>query len=166
MRMKQGSVVALHRHTGDVHAYNLSGTRQNLRLRSSTELSQPPSRQTRENAVHQATELASRYFTAWQARDEQALSEILAEDVTFRGPLGTANGRTECIAGLMGMLGIVTAIEVEARVADDHDVITWFDLHTTAAAPAPTANWSHVEDGQINRIRVAFDPRGIVGATS
>jgi hypothetical protein len=97
--------------------------------------------------VHQATELASRYFTAWQARDEQALSEILAEDVTFRGPLGTANGRTECIAGLTGMLGIVTAIEVLARVADEHDVITWFNLHTTGAAPAPTANWSHVEDG-------------------
>ena len=121
--------------------------------------------QARENPVHQAAELASRYFTAWQTRDEQALAEILAEDVTFRGPLGTANGRTECIAGLIGMLGIVTAIKVQARVANDHDVITWFDLHTRAAAPAPTANWSHVEDGQIARIRVAFDPRGILGAT-
>jgi hypothetical protein len=112
------------------------------------------------------SELAGRYFDAWQARDEQVLSEILAEDVTFRGPLGTANGRTECIAGLMGMLGIVTAIEVQARVADDHDVITWFDLHTTTAAPTPTANWSHVEGGRITRIRVAFDPRGIVGGSS
>jgi hypothetical protein len=239
MRLEPGSVVALHRHTGDVHAYNLSGTRQILdsgetiglgdyvyepsgnidswqavgdtpcivhikvtgaveyldagghvteRADSASqlatylgwcdqqgvepapqlvpELSQPLPRQTRENAARQATELATRYFTAWQARDEQALSEILAENVTFRGPLGTANGRTECIAGLMGMLGIVTAIEVQARVADDHDVITWFDLRTTAAAPEPTANRSHAEDGQITRIRVAFDPRGIVGATS
>ena len=87
-------------------------------------------------------------------------------DVTFRGPLGVANGRTECIAGLMGMLGIVTAIEVQARVADEHDVITWFDLHTTAADAAPTANWSHVENGRITRIRVAFDPRGILGGAS
>lgn len=116
--------------------------------------------------MSEASELAGRYFDAWQARDEQTLSEILAEDVTFRGPLGTADGRTECIAGLMGMLGIVTAIEVQARVADEHDVITWFDLHTTAAAPAPTANWSHVENGQITRIRVAFDPRGIVSGGS
>ena len=30
MRLEPGSVVALHRHTGDVHAYNLSGTRQIL----------------------------------------------------------------------------------------------------------------------------------------
>jgi len=109
-----------------------------------------------------AAELAGRYFDAWQARDEQALAEILAEDVTFRGPLGTANGRDQCIAGLMGMLGIVTAIEVQARVADEHDVITWFDLHTPVAAPAPTANWSHVQDGHITGIRVAFDPRGII----
>jgi 2,4'-dihydroxyacetophenone dioxygenase len=30
MYLEPGSVVALHRHTGDVHAYNLSGTRQIL----------------------------------------------------------------------------------------------------------------------------------------
>lgn len=90
-----------------------------------------------------ATEVAERYFTAWQARYEEALMQILSDDVTFRGPLGTANGRTECIAGLMGMLGVVTSIEVQARVADDHNVITWFELHTSVAPPAPTANWSH-----------------------
>lgn len=83
-----------------------------------------------------AVELAERYFTAWQARDEEALTQILAENVTFQGPLGTANGRAACIAGLVGMLGIVTSIEVQARVADEHDVITWFDLHTSVAAPA------------------------------
>jgi 2,4'-dihydroxyacetophenone dioxygenase len=30
MRLEPGAVVSLHRHTGDVHAYNLSGTRQIL----------------------------------------------------------------------------------------------------------------------------------------
>jgi hypothetical protein len=43
-------------------------------------------------------------------------------------------------------------------------VITWFDLHTTVAEPAPTANWMRVEDGLITEIRVAFDPRGILAA--
>ncbi len=107
----------------------------------------------------EAVELAQRYFDAWQDRDEQALSEVLAEDVTFRGPLGTATGREECIAGLLGMLGIVTSIEVHARVADGRDVITWFDLHTTVAPPSPTANWSHTADGKITTIRVTFDAR-------
>lgn len=116
--------------------------------------------------MQEAISLATRYFAAWQARDEAALAEILAEDVTFSGPLGTADGRAECIAGLMGMLGIVTSIEVKARVGAGSDVITWFDLHTTVAPPAPTANWSHIEDGQIARIQVTFDPRGIVGGGS
>jgi ketosteroid isomerase-like protein len=111
-----------------------------------------------------AAELSERYFTAWQARDEQALTQILADDVTFRGPLGNANGRSQCIAGLLGMLRIVTSIEVQARVADEHDVITWFELHTSVAPPTQTANWSHVEHGRITQIRVAFDPREIVAS--
>lgn len=110
--------------------------------------------------------LSERYFTAWQARDEQTLTDILAEDVSFRGPLGTATGRAECIAGLLGMLGIVTSIQVLARVAGEHEVITWFDLHTSVAPPTPTANWTHVQDGQITRIRVMFDPREILGSPS
>jgi hypothetical protein len=44
-------------------------------------------------------------------------------------------------------------------LADDEDVVTLFDLHTTVAPPAFTANWSHVEDGRIAAIRVAFDAR-------
>ena len=31
------------------------------------------------------------------------------------------------------MLGIVTSIDVQARVANDDNVITWFDLHTSIA---------------------------------
>ncbi|WP_371517525.1 hypothetical protein [Kitasatospora sp. NBC_01300] len=53
-------------------------------------------------------------------------------------------------------------IEVHARVAEGDDVVTWFDLHTSIAPPAPTANWSHVENGRITRIRVAFDPRELL----
>jgi hypothetical protein len=45
------------------------------------------------------------------------------------------------------------------QFVDGEDVLTWFDLHTTIAPPAPVANWSHVEDGRITRIRVTFDSR-------
>src|SRR2546430_13479522 len=33
-------------------------------------------------------------------------------------------------------------------------MLTWCDLHTSIAPPAPTANWSHIEDGKIAAIRV------------
>jgi hypothetical protein len=57
------------------------------------------------------------------------------------------------------MSQIMTDIVVRKRLADDTDAITWFDLHTSVAPPVPTANWSHVEDGKITHIRVAFDAR-------
>lgn len=111
-------------------------------------------------------ELATTYFQAWGDRDADALRSILSEDVTFRGPLGTADGREECVAGLLGMAQVLTGIEVQAMVVDGSDVITWFELQTSIAPPTPTANWSHVDGGRIARIRVAFDPRQIVAAQS
>jgi hypothetical protein len=103
--------------------------------------------------------LATTYFRAWQERDFETLRFILADDVTFRGPLGTADDAETCVAGLRGMAQILTGIEIEKMWVDGPDVITWFDLHTSVAPPAPTVNWSHVEHGRIARIRVTFDAR-------
>ncbi|MGH3418771.1 MAG: hypothetical protein ACRDOD_04125 [Streptosporangiaceae bacterium] len=38
-------------------------------------------------------------------------------------------------------------------------------LATSVADPVPVANWMHIEDGKITRIRVAFDARGIAGGS-
>ncbi len=103
--------------------------------------------------------VATTYFQAWKERDFDTLRSVLADGVTFRGPLGTADSAEECVAGLRGMAQILTDIEVVKRFVDGPDVLTWFNLHTSVAPPAPTANWSRVEDGRIVAIRVAFDPR-------
>jgi hypothetical protein len=103
--------------------------------------------------------LATIYFQAWKDRDFDALRSVLADDVTFRGPLGTADNADECIAGLRGMSKIMTDIVVRKRFVDGSDVLTWFDLHTSVAPPAATANWSHVEDGKIKTIQAVFDAR-------
>lgn len=92
------------------------------------------------------------------ARDFDALRGVLADAVTFRGPLGTADDADACIRGLRGISQIVTDIVVHKPFVAGPDVLTWFDLHTSVAPPCPTANWSHVEDGKITAIRVTFDP--------
>jgi ketosteroid isomerase-like protein len=99
------------------------------------------------------------YFDAWRAKDFDAYQELLADDVTFTGPLGQAAGAKECRLGLEAMSEIVTDVVVHHVFVDGPDVLTWFDLHTSVAPPLPTANWSHVEDGEITRIRATFDPR-------
>jgi ketosteroid isomerase-like protein len=109
-------------------------------------------------------QISETYFTAWQAGDFDTLRDLLADDVDFVGTLGSARGVEECISGLRGLGRILERIEVHARVAGPTDVITWFDLHTAGAPPTPTANWTHVENGKITRIRVTFDPRAILAA--
>jgi hypothetical protein len=36
-------------------------------------------------------------------------------------------------------------------------------MYTEKTDPMPVANWCHVEDGLVTRIRVVFDPRPMLG---
>ena len=112
--------------------------------------------------VPDAARLAATYFSSWKNKDFDSLRSVLADDATFRGPLGSADDAESCIRGLRGMSAVVTDIVIQHMFVDGPDVVTWFDLHTSVAPPCPTANWSHIEDGKISRIRVTFDPRALV----
>ena len=112
-----------------------------------------------------ATTAAATYFDAWRARDFDRLRTVLADDVSFVGPMGKAKGPDECLRGLKGLATIMTSIEVQKVFSAGPDVLTWYDMTTTVADPVPVANWIHVEHGKITRIRAAFDPRGIAGGS-
>jgi hypothetical protein len=103
--------------------------------------------------------IAEAYFDAWKADDFDTFRSLLADDVEFIGPLAHLEDADACVAGIERMSKLKTDIVVRKRFVDGADVLTWFDLHTTAADPLPTANWSHVENGKITTIRVAFDAR-------
>ena len=111
-------------------------------------------------STEQTRTAVTTYFDAWRDRDFDRLRTVLADDVDFVGVLGTARGVDDCLAGLRGMAeNVMTNLTLHARVVEADDAITWFDLHTASTPPIPTANWSHVRDGRITRIRVTFDPR-------
>jgi hypothetical protein len=105
--------------------------------------------------------LAATYFRAWKARDFATVRSILADDVTFRGPLGTADDPDTCVDGLKHMARIVTDFVTQKVFVDGQDVLTWYDLHTSVAPPCPTANWMGTENGKIKTIRVTFDARDL-----
>jgi SnoaL-like domain len=117
-----------------------------------------------ETEIRTPEQLADTYFRSWVTGDFQTLRGVLADDATFRGPLGTADDGDACLAGLRGMARILRDVVVLRRFVDGDDVLTWFELHTSVAPPAPTANWMHVVDGRIAAIRVTFDPRALVAA--
>src|SRR5579864_6066114 len=109
------------------------------------------------------TETMRSYFENWNARDFDAFQSLLAEEVSFRGPLGTADGPAECRAGVEGMSrGLDARAEIVTMLGDGHEVITWFELHTNAAAPVAVANYAQVRDGKVVAIRAAFDPRPLL----
>ena len=112
-----------------------------------------------------AAAVAATYFDAWKARDFGRLRSVLADDVDFAGPLAKVKGGDGCLRGLQGMARIMTGLEVREVFEDGSDVLTWFDLATSVAETVPVANWMHVEDGKITRIRVAFDARGIANGS-
>jgi len=112
-----------------------------------------------------AAEAAGAYFDAWQARDFARLRAVLADDVDFAGPLGQVTGADECLRGLEGLSRILTGIEVRKVFTDGPDVLTWYDMATSVAEPVPVANWMHIREGKITQIRVAFDPRGVMGGS-
>jgi ketosteroid isomerase-like protein len=103
--------------------------------------------------------IAAAYFDAWRDDDFDTYRSLLADDVEFIGPLAHIEGADEATEGIRGMSKIKTDIVVKKVFVDGDDALTWFDLHTKIADPVPTANWTHVENGKITKIQVAFDAR-------
>jgi ketosteroid isomerase-like protein len=79
------------------------------------------------------TDTMRRYFDTWNARDFDAFEAQLAEDITFAGPIGTADGPAECRRGIEGLSEVTDRVEVLAMAADGAQVITWFALHPATA---------------------------------
>ena len=88
---------------------------------------------------------------------------MLADDVDFVGPMGTAHGRDAAIEGLRGVRRMVDAITVVRRWSEGTDVITWFEFGRAGQDPIPVVNWSHAPAERITRIRATFDPRPLLG---
>ena len=106
-----------------------------------------------------AANVATTYFDAWKASDFDTMRSLLAEDVRFEGPLATLEGAEDYMEGIQGLSKVISEIVIQKIFVDGHDVLTWYDMHTTVASPVPVANWLHVEEGKITALRVAFDAR-------
>ena len=99
------------------------------------------------------------YFNAWKNNDFPKMRSVLDDKLDFAGPIDhfdTADAYQQAIRGLSQ---VKTDIAIHKTFVDGPDVVTWYDLHTKIAPPAPVAEWSHVEHGKITMVRVVFDAR-------
>jgi hypothetical protein len=106
-----------------------------------------------------AAKVATAYFDAWKVNNFDTMRALVADEVTFAGPLAQLEGAADYMEGINGMSQIKSDIVIRKTFVNGPDVLPWFDLHTTVASPVPVANWLHIEDGKITSVRVAFDAR-------
>jgi ketosteroid isomerase-like protein len=105
-------------------------------------------------------DVVARYHQAWLKKDFESARELLADDLSFRGPFDTFDNADDLIAALRQLAPISRDAEIHKVFADGDDVCVLFDLVTNAPiGAAPVAEWHTVRDGKIAKIRAYFDAR-------
>ncbi|GAB7075288.1 MULTISPECIES: nuclear transport factor 2 family protein [Streptomyces] len=108
-------------------------------------------------------QVAERFHAALTAADADGLRGVLADEVTFEGPVATASGVAECVAGLVEMGKMISGDQVEVRLADGGNVLTWSTVRAGGGPGRPTVTWLRVDGERITAIRTVFDARGTGG---
>ena len=119
-------------------------------------------------------QLAAGYFDAWEEGEAERLRPLIADDVSFYGPLAEVHGADEYVSSIQGLFAATEELVIRKRWADTDtdseagagDVLTWFELRVRGADPTPVASWIHVARDAIQCVRVTFDPRGTLAPSS
>lgn len=110
--------------------------------------------------AEQTTATIAQAFTeAWTSQDMETAGNYLTDDVVFDGPLGHADGKTEYLAGLSGLvhsLG-VTGVNVVAAFGDETQVLIMYELLTQKVGPLTGAKLLSFRDSTIYADRLTFD---------
>jgi ketosteroid isomerase-like protein len=109
--------------------------------------------------VAEAAEIVERYFDAWTSKDFGTARGLLADDLSFRGPIETLDSADALIESIKGLAQIVTGAERRGLVEQGDQVCVIYDLHTLPVPTAPVAEWYTVRGGQIASMQAFFDAR-------
>ena len=108
-----------------------------------------------------AADVVSEYFSAFGHGDTAAARKLLWDNLDFKGPLDTFTNAGDLMKTLSALAPIVKGMEMQKVLVDGDDVATFYDMLTPMGS-SPIAEWHHVRDGKIDKIRVYFDPRPFV----
>jgi hypothetical protein len=103
--------------------------------------------------------IATDCLHAWTAGDFATARSLLQEDVSFVGPLGSADGIDAYMSALQDLAKFVRGADQKKVIVEGDDVCVIYDLVVVSAPPVPTAVWYHLRDGKIDSVRAFFDAR-------
>ena len=115
-----------------------------------------------------AIDVVDRFYDATNARRVQDLPALVADDVTFIGPLMQATGAREYVAMNEQLLGFHTDTRMLCQFERDEDVCSIYELDMSTPAggsiSVTIADWIRIADGKIASQRIYFDPRSFADA--
>lgn len=118
--------------------------------------------------MEKATDVVNRFYEATEARRAQDLPALVADDVTFIGPMMKAEGASEYVAMNEQLLGFHAGTRMLRRFQNGDDVCSIYEMDmSTPAGGSITlaiADWIRVKDGKIAEQRIYFDPRAFADA--
>jgi hypothetical protein len=104
---------------------------------------------------------ASTCLASWTSGHFELTRSLLADDVTFVGPLATTHGADAYVEGVRGMARMVRGLTLQQLLVEGDNVCIRYELDVEQVGPIPTVGWYHFRNGRIDSVQAYFDPRPV-----
>lgn len=102
--------------------------------------------------------VALAYLEAAGRKDFASFSNLLAPNVTFKGPSAALSGAAEVVATFERLTPILLRNELRKAFVDGNEVCLIYDFVTdTSVGPVPTMEWLKIHDGKIESVSLLTD---------
>lgn len=102
--------------------------------------------------------LTLEYLRAVGSRDYEKLEQLLAVDLSFRGPVNSRSSAADYIGALKRLSAIHVKNDVKRVFVDGDEVCVIYDFVTdTSAGALSTIEWLHFEGSRIRSIDLYYD---------
>ncbi|MBD2701226.1 nuclear transport factor 2 family protein [Spirosoma sp. BT702] len=108
--------------------------------------------------ITQAKETVLAFIEALNDEDFEAARDLLADDMSFVGVMGTRNGGDVYIQDMQKMK---FKYDIEKVFVDGDDVCLWYNIDM-GGPKIFSSGWYVTEAGKVKSIKVLFDPRPLL----
>jgi hypothetical protein len=117
---------------------------------------------TENHVMTETGEMLLSFIQAMNAEDLETARGFVNDDMKFIGVMGSRDGADGYFKDMAKMKFKYTIKKV---FADDGDVCLFYDIDM-GGVTAFSCGWYHLVNGKIDTIRVLFDPRPVIEASS
>lgn len=101
--------------------------------------------------------LTRKYLDAVGSKDLDTVQSLLAQDVTFVGPVMNIQGAPNVLESFRRIGAIHVRNDVKRVFVDGDEICVIYDFVSDTVGSIPTIEWLHVQNGRIASIRLYYD---------